>query len=69
MDINDPRDAAIAAAWSRLRNAICTVSVSQPDQIGAAVAEMMAAKEQMEDAIIRGFAPPHDPNNIAWRSN
>ncbi len=58
MNLDDHKDCAVADAWDQLSKAIFSVSVAQPNRLGAAVEELLSARSDMAAALI--LALSHD---------
>ena len=56
MNLNDPKDCAVADAWDRLSKAIFAVSVAQPYSLWSAVEEMLAARAKLGLAVTHAFS-------------
>ena len=57
MNLNDPKDKAVADAWDRLNRAISAVSVAQPHSLGAAVNELLYTRSRVILALASAFSP------------
>jgi hypothetical protein len=56
MNLNDPKDKAVADAWDRLSQAILAVSVAQPQRLGWAVNELLYARSHMSLTLQYAFS-------------